>query len=294
LLCYGLLVQPLKRLGGCNSKIQQGLAAAERVFQVLDTPKRITDIRNAKMINTFNTLIKLENVSFSYDTGDEVLKDINLMVKRGEVIAIVGPSGGGKSTLVDLIPRFYDPKSGSITIDGENLKELKLTDLRGLMGIVTQEIILFNDTIWNNIAYGLENITEEQMYNAAKAANADNFIMEFHKKYQTIIGDRGTKLSGGQRQRIAIARAILKNPPILIFDEATSALDTESELQVQEALEHLMTNRTTFVIAHRLSTVQNADKIIVIDKGVQEGKHNELLEIGGLYKKLYDMQFNIQ
>ncbi len=229
---------------------------------------------------------------FSYDSSRQILQDINLEIPKGKTIAIVGASGGGKSTLVDLIPRFYDVNEGRITLDGTDIREFRLDSLRALMGNVNQEPILFNDTIFNNIAFGVEGATEEQVVEAAKIANAHEFIMEKEDGYQTNVGDRGCKLSGGQRQRISIARAILKNPPILILDEATAALDTESERAVQEALERLMNNRTTIAIAHRLSTIKDADEIIVIDDGriVERGKHDELIALNGYYRKLHDMQ----
>ncbi len=236
-----------------------------------------------------------KNVNFQYENGHEILKDINLEIPKGKVLAIVGPSGAGKSSLVDLIPRFYDVESGSISIDGINIKDITINSLRDLMGIVTQETILFNDSIRNNIAYGSQELPLEKIIEAAKAANAHNFINELSKGYDTVIGDRGVKLSGGERQRISIARALLKNPPILILDEATSSLDTESETLVQQAIERLMVGRTSIVIAHRLSTTQSADKIIVLSDGkiVESGNHIELMKIGGLYKKLYNMQFKL-
>lgn len=289
------LMPPIKELSAVNNKIQESTAAGNRVFEVLDTQPAIVDHPEAVPLNSFNKEIEFINVAFHYDDGEEeALSDINFSVNKGEIIALVGPSGGGKSTLVDLIPRFYDTTAGEILIDGIPIKKIKIKDLRARMGIVTQETILFNDTIKNNIAYGLENFPMEKIIDAAKAANAHNFILELPKQYDTIIGEKGIKLSGGQRQRISIARAILKNPEIMIFDEATSALDNESEVLVQEALEKLMQNRTTFVIAHRLSTIRKADKIIVIDKGkiVQVGNHESLFEdINGIYRKFYEMQF---
>jgi len=287
------LMQPVKELGSVNNRIQEALAAGSRVFQVIDLKPEVKNPPNAVKIDRFEDSIKFINVSFSYDGCEKVLDGINLEVRKGQIIAIVGPSGGGKSTLVDLIPRFYDPTEGCILIDGRDLREIDLFSLRRLMGIVTQETFLFNDTVRNNIAYGLEDLPLERVIEAAKAANAHEFIQKLPQGYDTVIGERGVKLSGGQRQRLAIARAILKNPPILILDEATSALDTEAELLVQEAIERLMRNRTSFVIAHRLSTVQNADEIIVLNKGkiVQKGPHRELIQQEGLYRKLYQLQF---
>lgn len=289
------LMPPIKELSSVTNRIQESSAAADRIFEILDTKPSIKDEKNAKVINEFKESIIFENVSFKYeDSSEPVLKNINFKVNKGEVIALVGPSGGGKSTLADLIPRFYDPDSGRILIDGIDLKRISIKSLRDLMGIVTQETFLFNETIKNNIAYGLGNYPIEKIIQAAKTANAHDFIEEMPEDYNTIIGERGIKLSGGQRQRISIARAILKNPPIMIFDEATSALDNESELLVQEAIERMMENRTTFVIAHRLSTIRNASKILVLDRGkiIQTGKHAELIEDQkGLYHKFYEMQF---
>ncbi|HEX9912250.1 MAG TPA: ABC transporter transmembrane domain-containing protein [candidate division Zixibacteria bacterium] len=287
------LMQPLKILSHVNIDIQQGLAAATRIFEVLDTQPKIKSPVDGKKLESLNEGVRFKKVSFRYDSKKIALDKIDLEVKAGEIVALVGPSGAGKSTLVDLLPRFYDPTEGIIEVDGIDLRDIDLNSLRNLMGIVTQETILFNDTIWNNIAYGDEKAELEKVEEAVKMANAYEFIQNIPERYQTIIGDRGVKLSGGERQRIAIARALYKNPSILIFDEATSALDSESELLVQEAIDRLMKNRTTFVIAHRLSTIQNADKIVVIDDGriVQTGKHKELIEEEGLYKKLYEMQF---
>lgn len=286
---------PLKSLGQMNNKIQESRAAASRVFEILDIDPDVKDSKNPEPDIEFKNELVFENVTFHYPTTSElILDDVSFTANKGEIIALVGPSGAGKSTLIDLIPRFYDPVSGRILIDGHNVKNLRVANLRALMGIVTQETILFNDSIKNNIAYGLSGISQEQIETAAKAANAHNFIIEMPEAYETIVGDRGIKISGGQRQRIAIARALLKNPPIMILDEATSALDTESEKLVQEAIEVLMKNRTSFVVAHRLSTVRNAHKILVMQKGkiVQIGNHDELLkDENGLYKKLYDMQF---
>lgn len=289
------MMPPIKELTSVNNRIQEASAAGERIFEILDTKPTIKNKRDAMGISAFRDKIEFENVFFSYeDSVEPVLKDISFTANRGEVIALVGPSGGGKSTLVDLLPRFHDPDSGRIYIDGVDIKDIKIEDLRSLMGIVTQETYLFNETIKNNIAYGKEDYPMDKIIQAAKTANAHNFIMELPNQYDTIIGERGTKLSGGQRQRISIARALVKNPEIMIFDEATSALDNESELLVQEAIERMMQNRTTFVIAHRLSTIRHATKIIVIDYGriIQYGRHHDLIaDETGLYNKLYEMQF---
>ncbi len=290
------LMQPVRTLSHLNIDIQQGLAAAKRIFEVLDTEPKTKNHPEAVEINSLKDKVTFENISFSYDGSEKkVLSDMKFEAKAGEIIALVGPSGAGKSTLVDLLPRFYDPTSGEIRIDGIDLKRIDLPSLRNLMGIVTQETILFNDTVWNNIAYGHDHASQEEVEASARAANAHQFIMDMPEKYQTIIGDRGVKISGGERQRLAIARALFKNPPVLIFDEATSSLDTESEALVQEAIDRLMKGRTVFVIAHRLSTIQNADKIVVLDDGkiVQMGKHGNLIRQEGLYKRLYEMQFKI-
>ena len=286
------MMQPLKAIGGHYTRIQEGLAAGERIFDVIDTVPMVTNMENAIAVNKLHESIEFKDVSFDYGEG-EILKNINLTLKSGEVIALVGPSGAGKSTLASLIPRFYDPSKGEILFDGKNLKELDLKSLRRLTGYVTQEVILFNNTIRSNIAYGRPDVEDEEIIKSAKMANAHDFINEFPNGYDTEIGDRGTRLSGGQQQRISIARAILNNPPILIFDEATSSLDADSENKVQEAIEQLMKNRTVIVIAHRLSTIQNADKIIVLDNGaiVQTGTHEELLKKEGLFSKLYNIQF---
>ncbi len=288
------LFQPLKNLTNVVNELQNGLASADRVFAIMDIDSDIKDTNNAAEIFDLKESLSFNQVSFSYgEKNVKVLKNINFKINKGEIIALVGPSGAGKSTLVDLIPRFYDTLDGSIKIDNKNIKELKISSLRSLMGIVTQETFLFDDSVKANIAYGLENISDNQIEEAAKAANADDFIKELPDGYNTIIGERGVSLSGGQKQRIAIARAIVKNPPILILDEATSSLDSESEKHVQSAIENLMSKRTVIVIAHRLSTVHNADKILVLEKGqiVQEGKHEDLVNNEGLYKQLHKMQF---
>lgn len=288
------IIAPSKALTTAYYNIQKGLASAERIEKILSADLSIKESATPQVLSTFNREIEFRNVSFAYRKGDEgwVLKDINLKVPKGKTVALVGQSGSGKSTLADMLPRFYDADKGEIVIDGISVKDLKISSLRNLMGIVTQESILFNDTVYNNIAFGLTNIKEEDVISAAKIANAHEFIDQMPEKYQTNIGDRGSKLSGGQRQRIAIARAVLKNPAILILDEATSALDSESERLVQDALNKLIKNRTSVVIAHRLSTIQHADEIIVLQKGeiAERGTHNDLLAKGGVYKKLYDMQ----
>ena len=288
------LFQPLKNLTNVVNELQNGLASADRVFAIMDIKSDIQDVDNAVEANDLKKTLSFDNVSFSYgDEKDKVLNNINFQINKGDILALVGPSGAGKSTLVDLIPRFYDTLSGSIKIDGKDIKELKINSLRSLMGIVTQETFLFDDSVKANIAYGVENISDDKIKDAAIAANAHEFIKELPDGYNTIIGERGVSLSGGQKQRIAIARAIVKNPPILILDEATSSLDSESEKHVQSAIENLMSERTVFVIAHRLSTVHNANKILVLENGqiVQEGKHDELVNIDGLYKQLHKMQF---
>ena len=286
------VINPLKEFSKAGYNIPKGLASMERVDKILKAENKIVEIPNPKPLNGLEEQVEFKDISFSYDGKKEVLQHINLTVPKGKTVALVGQSGSGKSTLVDLLPRYHDVQEGTITIDGVNIKDVRISDLRSLIGNVNQEAILFNDTFFNNIAFGVENATMEQVIEAAKIANAHDFIMEKEDGYHTNSGDRGSKLSGGQRQRISIARAILKNPPILILDEATSALDTESERLVQEALERLMKTRTTIAIAHRLSTIKNADEICVLYEGeiVERGKHEELLAKNGYYKRLNDMQ----
>jgi subfamily B ATP-binding cassette protein MsbA len=288
------LMPPIKELSNVNNRIQEASAAGKRVFEVLDTEPNIRDAADAVAVPAFSSDISFEDVCFRYGDGETVLDGITLRIRKGEVVAIVGPSGAGKSTLIDLVPRFYDPTSGRILIDGVDLRRVRLKSLRDKIGIVTQETILFNDTVRNNIAYGLDDCPLERIVDAAKAANAHTFISEMPQGYDSVIGERGVKISGGERQRLALARAILKNPPVLILDEATSALDTESEILVQEAIERLMAGRTSIVIAHRLSTIQHADRIVVIEGGkiVEAGKHSDLIgKSRGLYRKLYQLQF---
>ncbi len=287
------LMQPIKVISRVNIDIQQGLAAAARIFEVLDTEPKIAESATPVRLTGFSDLVRFENVGFSYGQNGFFLDKINIELKKGQVMALAGPSGGGKSTIVDLIPRFYDPTSGSVLIDGHNLKDVEISSLRNLLGIVTQEVILFNDTVYNNIAYGRADIGKEAVERALEAAYAIDFVREMPEGVDTIIGDRGVKLSGGQRQRLAIARALLKDPPILIFDEATSALDSESERLITHAISNLLSGRTVVIIAHRLSTIRRADIIHVVENGriVQSGDHNDLLGEGGLYKKLHDLQF---
>lgn len=285
------LLTPAKSITKAYYNIQKGAASVERIDDILDAEEIITEKKDAIKIDSFNTKIEYKNVHFKYET-EEVLKNINLTLDKGKTIALVGPSGGGKSTMADLLPRFYDVTKGAISIDNNNIKDVVIDDLRNLFGIVSQESILFNGSVFENIAFGLDNAKEEDIINAAKIANAHEFIAKLDNGYQTNIGDRGSKLSGGQKQRISIARAVLKNPPILILDEATSALDTESERLVQEALDNLMKNRTSLVIAHRLSTIKNVDEVCVIQDGeiVEKGSHEELLKLNGTFKKLYELQ----
>lgn len=291
LAVFSMIIQPAKNFSNGITSLQRGTASAARIFALIDQQPLIQSKVNAIPLQSFNSKIEFQNVSFAYNT-DHVLRNINLVVEKGKTIALVGPSGGGKSTLADLVPRFYDPTEGEVKIDGISLKDYELDSIRKHIGVVTQESILFNDTIFNNIAFGMPNINEEQVIQAAKIANAHEFIMQSENGYQTKIGERGSKLSGGQRQRLSIARAVLKNPPILILDEATSALDSESEKLVQEALFNLMKNRTSIVIAHRLSTIQHADEIIVIQEGriAERGSHEQLSAQNGLYRKLVDIQ----
>lgn len=288
---YWRVLEPAKAISTAYASIQRGIVSGNRLFAIFDVDNPIKVKENAKEITEFKKSVEFKNVSFAY--GSElVLKNINLSIPKGKTVAIVGPSGGGKSTMADLLPRFYDVAEGEILVDGVNIRDYKMESLISLMGIVTQEAILFNDTVYNNITFGMENVTKEDVINAAKVANAHNFIIEMEDGYNTNIGDRGAKLSGGQRQRLAIARAVLKNPPILILDEATSALDTESERLVQDALTNLMKNRTSIVIAHRLSTIQNADEIVVLQKGeiIERGRHSDLIKEKGLYSHLCELQ----
>ena len=289
------ILGPIKQLSNVNLKIQIGAASAERIFGLLDTPAEVVEDPDPVNLDVFNNAIEFDQIHFEYsDSDDRVLDGVSFSIQKGNVVALVGPSGSGKSTIADLIPRFFDVSKGALRIDGNDVRKISFSSLRGSMGIVTQEVILFNDTIRKNIAYGQSDVTEEGIQKAAEAANALEFIEQTPDGFDTLIGERGVNLSGGQKQRLAIARALLKNPPILILDEATSALDTESEKMVQKAIEVLMKDRTVLVIAHRLSTVQNADKIVVLDKGkiLEVGSHNELYEKGGLYRRLYDIQFD--
>ena len=292
LVIFYSIINPAKDLSKATYSIRRGMASLERIDKILNTKSNIREIENPNKLTNFQSVIRYEDVSFSYQENRPVLQHINLDIHKGQTIALVGQSGSGKTTLADLLPRFYDPSVGRITIDGIDIRNVKTFDLRALMGNVNQEAILFNDTFYNNITFGVESATMEEVRQAARIANADDFIMATPDQYQTTIGDRGSRLSGGQRQRISIARAILKNPPILILDEATSALDTESEKLVQEALENLMKDRTTIVVAHRLSTIRNADLICVLHEGqiVERGTHDQLLALNGYYRRLIEMQ----
>ena len=292
LVIFYSIINPAKDLSKATYGIRRGMASLERIDKILNTQSAIREKEDPKQISDFQSVIRYEDVSFAYQEDRPVLQHINLDIHKGQTIALVGQSGSGKTTMADLLPRFYDPTVGRITIDGLDIRDVKTFDLRALMGNVNQEAILFNDTFYNNITFGVESATLEEVRQAARIANADDFIMATPDQYQTTIGDRGSRLSGGQRQRISIARAILKNPPILILDEATSALDTESEKLVQEALDNLMKDRTTLVVAHRLSTIRNADVICVLHEGqiVERGTHDELLALNGYYRRLIDMQ----
>ncbi|HUJ12214.1 MAG TPA: ABC transporter transmembrane domain-containing protein [Thermoanaerobaculia bacterium] len=292
LAAIAAMYQPIKKLNKVNLSVNAAMSAAERVFRMLDVPNDVVENAGAMDLAAVGSGIRYENVSFAY-TNEPVLRNINLAISPGEIVALVGSSGAGKTTFVNLLPRFYDVVAGRITIDGHDVRDVTLKSLRGLTGFVTQEVVLFNDTVRNNIAYGRSNVDERLVIEAAKAANAHEFISALPHGYDTLVGESGVLLSGGQRQRLAIARALFKNPPVLVLDEATSALDTESERLVQQALNNLMRGRTTLVIAHRLSTVRSANKIVVLDKGeiVEAGRHEELLARRGVYRRLYDLQF---
>lgn len=291
IVIFSQIIPPAKTFATGFYNMQKGVASAERIFEILDADEVIEEKPNAVKISNFEKEIEYRNVFFKYQ-NEYVLKDINCKIEKGRIIALVGQSGGGKSTFVDLLPRFYDTSDGEILVDGLPIKDYSINDIRSLMGIVTQEPILFNDTVFNNIVFGKLDVTEEDVINAAKVANAHEFIENMDDGYQSNIGDRGTKLSGGQRQRLSIARAVLRNPPILILDEATSSLDTNSERLVQDALSKVMSNRTSIVIAHRLSTIVHANEIIVLNKGeiVERGTHQDLMKVNGAYKKLHDLQ----
>jgi len=289
-----MLYDPVRRLSRANNEVQQGLAAAERIFEILDAPVDIQDPEKPKPMPSFQQNITFDDVNLTYPQAEKpVLQDINLTIKKGEVVALVGRSGAGKTTLANMILRFMDPSQGSIRIDDCDIRDVTQADLRAHMALVTQEVVLFNDTVLHNIAYGHENIDLDQVIEIAKIANAHEFIEKLPQGYHTLVGERGVILSGGQRQRLSLARALLKNAPILVLDEATSSLDTESERLVQQAIDKLMQGRTAVVIAHRLSTIRNADKIVVLDEGkiVQTGSHDALLEQGGIYAELYELQF---
>ena len=291
IVVFSQIISPAKSFSQGYYNVQKGIASAERIFEILDAEEVITEKENAIEIKDFKDSIEYKDVHFSYGK-DEVLKGVDLKIPKGKFVALVGESGGGKSTMADLLSRFYEVGGGCVCIDGHDIRDYKISDLRGLMGVVSQETILFNDTVFNNIAFGMKDVSKEQVIEAAKIANAHEFIMELEHGYDTRIGDRGMNLSGGQRQRLSIARAVLKNPPILILDEATSSLDTESERLVQDALSKVMSQRTSIVIAHRLSTIQYADEIVVLQKGqiIERGKHDDLIALGGVYKKLTDLQ----
>jgi subfamily B ATP-binding cassette protein MsbA len=291
IVIFSQIIPPAKSFTTGYYSIQKGIASAERIFEILDAEEVIVEKTNPTRIRSFERQIEYRDVSFRYTT-EEVLQQVNLVIPKGRTIAVVGPSGGGKTTLIDLLPRFYDPTSGAILIDGTDIRDLSIDDLRSLTGIVTQESILFNDTVYQNIVFGKKGVSRQDVEEAARIANAHDFIIAMDQGYETNIGDRGTKLSGGQRQRLSIARAILRNPPLLILDEATSSLDSESEKLVQDALFKVMKDRTSIVIAHRLSTIKSADTIVVMEKGriVETGNHEDLMKQGGLYKRLHDLQ----